>query len=418
MSDTFCIGHIWKVAIDGSAATDLTPSLGSCAGRPDWGESPIPIIAPPTPTPTPPPSPPPTPPPTPTPEPFRYIATGDSIPSGVDLGTSYENDADGRSDASHAYPARLGDRLLTLPSVGGIDLNNTACSGTTTAQYRDTAVCPQSLAGSQNMSQLNYVLSPLGHDPEVITITIGADDYALKLVDQCVLPKLASLDFVGAALCSDQYLRNENSPQNPNNLAAVGNRLKDILGRLTAKYPNSLIVVTNYYNPAPLHLDDGGCAALAGMPGGAALCKVLIVDQINRILADANSLVVDLNLKIASTVAPYISSTGGRVLLADSYPQFTGHCGFTFNFRFGISVAGKQLSVPLNIGCDASQSWIQPRKEFSGSGQGRLGPMTVSLNYQVGVHPNTSGHQCIASVIWNGIKVKLGSPGQVSDPCP
>ena len=352
--------------------------------------------------------------PTPTPEPrfVSYVASGDSIPSGVDLGEDCAHDPGGqetncRANPALAYPQFLIERIYDEVTEG-VGLVNVACSGATTKEFIggvDERICPS----SEGKSQLDYIKDS-AVPPDVVTLTVGADDYALtELLKQC-RGKLESLDFRGAAKCSDDVLQNA-----PASLAVTGQKLETILNELTQARPNAIVAVTNYYNPAPLALQDI-CLALPAFYGG---CRFWVLDPLNRLLENANALVQDLDLRIAATVHPFTEATGGRVQLVSLYDQFAGHCGFNFSFTFTVKVRGQAHSTPTGqVGCDASASWIAPRREYQGEGTKKLGPIEVQFSYHAGVHPNVAGHQCIASEIWNTIRDDLGVPGQVTDACP
>ena len=354
----------------------------------------------------------PTPTPTPTPEPetLTYIATGDSIPSGVDLGTDCDHDphpdpSDCRANPTAAYPQYLADRILAAGISTDVDLQNIACSGATTDEYKNGVRC----AASQGKSQLDYVTTS-EVAPELITVTISANDYALTgLYGKCLEPSLKSgrLDFLRkAAACSKQLVQNQDSKKNPNSLTHIGENLDSILRNLRLTYPNAIIAVTTYYNPAPEEVDNFACWA-------NPTCRYYFLDPINEILSSTDSLFLHLNAEIIETTIPHFAASGGKVRLVDAVDdEFDGHCGFFFGATITGKVKGISQSITVNLGCDSSASWIAPRDETSGSGNIKKGPIEVTYNFQAGVHPNMVGQQCIANMIWEEIKGQMGS----SDP--
>ena len=353
----------------------------------------------------------PTPTPTPTPEPFRYIATGDSIPSGVDLGDWCLNDPGCHSNASKAYPAGL--KLLLSFRVGPVEDINMACSGTKSCQYAQTPT-----AECQNRIQPdpcghNQLRVALDNDPNLVTITLGADDKVLgKLAtdtDACLnlLP-----DFSKALQCARALKATGRAVWWDNLRANLSRILTDYQTYLNA-HPDALVVVTNYYNPMRQPYPDiewaateaaicSGLAAPFPPPLNAvvlAWCGKEFADA-NAVLKEVDSIINRLNTEVANAVTPFEASSGGRIRLVNIHDQFVGHCS---PILINVTVAG--ITRQANLGCSESDSWIAAvhsipwALKFKGIG--------LSGTVTGGVHPNENGQWLIANIIWNAIEGRL-----------
>lgn len=185
--------------------------------------------------------------------------------------------------------------------------------------------------------------------------------------------------------------------------------------------PNLVLAVTNYYNPLPTSISDDTinnfCEPLIDLPGARAETQCRhVLQQGSRNLSQVDKLVTVLNETIEKIVARYSTSTGGRILPVVNIRQsFSTHCT-------PIQVT---LVIPLspdtsgNLGC--SDTWIAPSP--MGSGTRRIttddGNVLVTATYsQVGVHPNDTGHRCIAALIWNASRDKLGLGATSAASCP
>lgn len=334
---------------------------------------------------------------------LRYLATGDSIPAGADIGSSCDTTPPPcTSDPSSAYPSFLAARLAQVNPTGVVWANR-SCSGSTSSEYIDVPRCTSAL------SQLSIGTSP-EQARDLITITLGADDYALATLARTCLPLINQFDIGGAATCAENVLVNEGPA-----LSQLDANLTQILTRLAEANPTAVIVVTNYYNPLPTHIDVDKCIPRGPdhlfAPFPILFACDSIVGDFNRMLSAADDLVTDLNLKLASIANRQAVLTNGRVLLANIHDQFEGHCtAIQLQIKLGITFPARSL------GCDMASTWIAPTPSYSG----HIVLWGVNLDVtQAGVHGNRTGNQCIASVVWETAKSRLGfSEPAMPDPCP
>jgi len=299
-----------------------------------------------------------------------YVATGDSYPAGADVG------GPGVEDRTHAYPQLLADILhQRLSKSLSLDYS---CSGATTTDYIMASQC------NWNNSQLALAL---GEKPDLVTITLGANDFLKPLNKQCLEPYfLKWLIPLWVRDCVSGIL-------------ADGERwkyLEDSLRLTIANYrddTNALVVLTNYPFPGGLRCDRASILVAAAGPLAAGamfahctLYNVLVApiverDYINR-----------LNGIIESMPA---WSASPRVIVADIHAQFQGH-------EFA-----------------SADPWFAPFKAFKVELPLRRWRWLFPLPGIYGVHPNAKGQQCIANVVWEATKAKLGSTEPpVADPCP
>lgn len=358
--------------------------------------------------------------PTPTPEPFQYMATGDSIPSGVDLGTSCDNDPDCPGAPEKAYPEKLKQKLDGF----SVSLHNIACSGATTIQYLDGEygygepdLCAQAA------SRRGQLMEAVSAEPDLVTVTVGVDDFVLsRLYDApepfgCVQNFLLRGDFPGALKCERDIL---NDKEAWDGLRA---RLEMILGRYAHEMTSNsrlVVVVTGYYNPVPTHVELP--VPWKQLCDGLSACRGPVRDM-NKALLLGDKILRKLNYDVIEpAVSRYWSSTGGRIIWADLYGQFEGQC-IPISLTFDVTVKGlTQNYGPYNVGCAESERWIAPREAFSHTTT-LVSRRNLTVNLTIatddGVHPNEEGHQCIANAVWEGVKEQLGSTeAPVADPCP
>lgn len=366
-------------------------------GAAAWGPA---IAQPPTPTPTPTRTDTATPTPTATPRPtLRYTATGDSIPSGVDLGASCSNSAPPCVSApNHAYPSKLADRLT--PSL----VRNIACSGAGSDAYLTTDSCKR--------SQLTQALS---RDFDLLTITVGADDGILNGFVPC-LHKLP--DSRAAAQCA-------NSLENSSTLwSGLATRLDSILGRYKAylnTHPKSVVVETDYYNPVPKPASGAqwdiargaACRAyavqatkrLAGSKFSQAesQCETFLND-LNGLFASAGRIVDKLNKTIQDAVS---RAATDQIRFVSVHSAFDGHCS---PILVDARVNTTWFAIG-NFGCSEASSWIAATQREESQAHGFRVAITV------GVHPSDVGQQCIANLIWNATKGNFGYSGVADAKC-
>jgi Tol biopolymer transport system component len=352
----------------------------------------------------------------------RYVATGDSIPFGADMAT------DPNMPYSSAYPALYWDYLQSLDPQ--YCFANIAESGASTCDYGvgndpETGPCEcrqeppagqycESAPRDDAAQHEDQLLPALDWNPKVVTITLGADNYVLPSLatrnDSC-LDKLKKFDLDGATRCAKEILNNTDE------WATLRAWLSAILDEYSED-PDIYVLVTDYYNPMPTGISVAKrwreCLELSwGGPGNVQVC-LNTLGKFDTALRQVDRIITKLNSEISSVVHRYTGKTRGRIRLVSVHDQFDGHCS---RIALTIKVKGLPLQNSFEIGCSEDKSWIAGT-EFQ-SGPSGWGPFEFKLSGDEGVHPNDSGHQCIASSIWNESKQLLGSSdGRVRDPCP
>lgn len=319
----------------------------------------------------------------------QYAATGDSIAFGADL-TSGSN-----------YPTHLlGDHLTQLASYC---LKNLAESGATTTNYRS--------GGGVFTAQLQPAIDLKA---SLVTVTIGANNKVLPtLVNEC-LPKIVGLDFDGARTCANN-INNDN-----NAWTSLSADLKTILNEYQqslSSNPGLFVAITNYYNPMPPSIDAARQKAFCDQlsPGVAGKCNGML-GPLNGALGAMDSVLHKLNQKIAEAASPYTSSSS-HFIFVNVHDEFVGHCTI-INLSVSLSPYGGSASG--NLGCESSQSWVEPATvQSGGASQKKFGiTWTASGTAQAGVHPNDDGHTCISNLVWEAVKGRLGSSEPAdSSPC-
>jgi lysophospholipase L1-like esterase len=175
---------------------------------------------------------------TPTPGTLIYVATGDSVPDGEDLGGC----PDGTNCKQKAYPQYFAQRLTAAlsPDVP-VSTRNVACSGFTTDQFIDAPDCrgtpyPSPVEGKPG-NQLTEASADEG-DLKVVTITVGADN----LINLLRLNK----QFLGCTV--------HPKPKDPKKCEeALAATLQNVVDDLAVILPQisqqaDLVIVTGYYH--------------------------------------------------------------------------------------------------------------------------------------------------------------------------
>lgn len=278
----------------------------------------------------------------------------------VATGDSYPNGEDvaapGVADRSRAYPALLDNALLALGNPLFLDFS---CSGATTLQYMIVPQC--------NFLRPQLTSASTAY-PDLVTITEGADDF-LPALTQCV----RRVEVTWMRKCVTTALSDETA------WSQLSKRLDDIIGTYLAR-PGTLVVLANY--PFPGMID---CRSpLIGIGGRISYLWCIRVNQvIIPILRD--KFIGRLTTVMQSAAAR--STDPSRVAFVDVSGQFVGHEYWSSQPWF------------------ATTSW-----QFAA-------PHKMSVPY--GVHPNATGQSCIAKLMWEAIKGRLGSTqSPLADPCP
>ena len=167
----------------------------------------------------------PVPPPSPSAPPVPHlVALGDSIAAGWAVG-----------GPDHAYPALLAARLR-------YSVENLAVAGAT--------------AGSVLRDQLPRIAAA----PEVVTVTVGANDVRYE---QCA----SALFGVGGDPCTGGTYRR--------NLDRLARDLALLLDRLHARYPRARLLVSRYYDPFPVRAADVCGLDAARFSGGGPVDRTV-----------------------------------------------------------------------------------------------------------------------------------------------
>jgi lysophospholipase L1-like esterase len=317
-----------------------------------------------------------------------YAAAGDSVANGQDLVT-------GQPYRDHL----LQDHLLSLGfSQAPACYLHTAQNGASTRNYLEGGI---DLFGNSQIAQRGPVLN---FGPNLITLTIGADDNALPtLLHSCMQLILAgNITGPGGAVACEQQILNDASSWNVTTFRLT-NILQDYRQLLLPSRPNLVVAVTNYYNPLPDHLDAQTIQAYCSQAPNyiyEAACKSRL-PQFNAVLSVESSIISRLNTTVAQVVGTVGAQSPGHFVLVDISKKFIGHCtviDYTQVYPDGTSETG-------NLGCGEDQTWIAPNQSSFGA------------STHAGVHPNEKGHECIADLIWVAVRGTLGSSDTASPRC-
>jgi lysophospholipase L1-like esterase len=343
-----------------------------------------------------------------------YVGSGDSVAAGADLLTG------------SAYPHHLLlDHLLQDPVLRrAYALScfvSVAESGASTDNY---------LAGGKDLyeppgfhtAQLSRVV---GRQPDLVTVTAGADDLVLPtLLQTCLVVILrgAIASPAPGVGCVQRVLDDTAAWQHTRqNLTTI---LQGYARWGAANRPNLVVAVTDYYNPMPTQLNAAAISKSCALPhaarlpsflgaGAQALCERYFAN-VSAAFPLIDATIQRLNSVIAQAVGPFAAATHGKVTVVDLYAAFQGHCtSIALPYFFGV--------ITGNLGC--GDSWVAP-SHVALSTPFTLGPVpvggftlpavtiravTVGDLIRGGVHPTDRGQACIADLIWEKVKAQLGS---------
>jgi len=175
------------------------------------------------------------------------VAFGDSIAAGEGSGPSQ-----GYPDNPGAYPARLAEKL-------GWEAQNFAISGACAATSGDgDSATPSNCTKSILSDELPLAVSK-GLHPNLITITVGANDIQFGNCFQAVIGLSADNP------CEKTKLKSS--------LNALRVNLSRSIAAIKQAYPNVPIVLTRYFNPLPS--GDASCSLMPGL----YLYKTIFIDK-------------------------------------------------------------------------------------------------------------------------------------------
>ncbi len=308
-----------------------------------------------------PPPPPPTPTPSPPPSPaiLVYVAAGDSVPDGEDLGGC----PTGTNCREKAYPRLFADRLVQAVSPDiRVELRNVACSGFTTTQFRSLTSCRGS--AYPHGTQLDEIQLDEG-DVKVITITVGADNLLALLEDTRNIGCLTPI------------------PKDPkkceSRVAAALQVVRDDLVTILRGVNEhaDLIIVTGYYPVYEVPADPN---------------RGFIRRKVNGYIERLNSVIWDVT-----------NLDGIKTVYADLGPTFAGH---SFPCRSGEGCPTASLWLAKRIDCEGLPDY----RDFKNDAQlffaivlAKGDPQKVGCLLMPGVHPNDTGQVQISDLLWGEV---------------
>ncbi|MGH3646151.1 MAG: hypothetical protein ACRDTM_03095 [Micromonosporaceae bacterium] len=330
---------------------------------------------------------------------LRYVAGGDAVVLGAKKDSPKEE-----ITASERYSEQLlTDRLQ--PSPGPWCLYNTAVNSTTSATY---------------VSEGNPTQQSKAHDlrPTLITLTLGRQNSTI--VDHVVkcFKNVKDHDFLDANTCALAVLNN----------ASAWKTLNDDLSGILNKYkiqqdgnPRLVVAVTGYFNPYPSATSvateiPGFCAKLVDTIATCTARWILLPPA----LVTLDQVVKKLNTTIKTVVDKFTWTSQGRFFFVNPYDKFKDHC-----MKLEVEIKTR-VYHPTNtvhshdskndFGCD--DEWIvSDGDDGNKSPFLYLTPATTGVlisatqtTVGMGIYPNADGHDCIADLIWEATKNKLGVP--------
>jgi hypothetical protein len=337
-----------------------------------------------------------------TPEALRYVAGGDGVVAG--------KDADSPSDDRYSTQL-LKEHLQTQsPEVwpGPWCEYNTSEDKTTSDDYQHKGdPTQQSVAWNKT--------------PRLITLEVGRQNSTIvDHVDKC-LQNIKDHDFLDANTCALAVLANQQ----------VFDDLRDDLSVILNDYkiqqdrvdPHLIIAVVGYFNPYNTATDvatkiPGFCADLQDTIPTCIARWVLLPPA----LITLDQVVKKLNSTIEAVVQEFFISSQGRFVFVNTYEKFKEHC-MQMNVSIKTQVYHPTNTIhkhdaDKNFGCEEDKSWIASDKN-SGTKTPFLyltpavtGVLILATQEtkDMGINPNKKGHDCIAQMIWEATKNKLGVP--------
>jgi hypothetical protein len=334
---------------------------------------------------------------------LRYVAGGDAV-----LHWTGNSDDPGADDR---YPEQLlTEHLQTAP--GPWCLWNTSADPTTTDEYMD--------GGPPSQQALANDLRP-----RLITLTIGRqNDSIVEHVTTC-LQNIKDHDFLEANTCALQVLTDQGAwDELSKDLADILNRYKVQM----AGNPQLVVAVTGYFNPYPRATSVATkipqfCANLQDTIPTCTIRWILLPPA----LISLDQVVRKLNTTIETVVAPFTQSSQGRFVFVNPYEKFADHCT-----KMDVEIKTTVYHPPNTVhkhdsskdfGCD--DPWIATDGNdgtktpfpYLTPAVGGVLTLATQTTKGMGIYPDTDGHDCIADLIWEATKNKLGVPEAPKDAC-
>lgn len=325
----------------------------------------------------------------------RYVASGDFIPAGRDIGQM------------DRYPERLlSDHLQNY----GYCVYNIASDGATSSSI---------ISGGQLATTWN-------RSPNLITLSVGEQNSGIvKMIDSC-FDKIKDHDFSGASVCASEVLANSSAWSGlTSNLTTTLQQYRMIMsGR-----PSLVVAILNYPNPYPSAASTTINIPLLCVPllDTAPTCSIRWA-QLPVALGLLDQAVQKLNTTIQNAAQPFINSSS-RFVYVDIYSKFQNHC-----MKMDVSIK-TTVEHPEEDGVihehDSSKDFGCSSPWFVEGDTGTeiptyldpaaLGVLTneSQTTTGMGVSVNADGQKCIADAIWEAdtidpgltpLKWKLGVP--------
>lgn len=189
-----------------------------------------------------------------------YVALGDSYTAAPGIGPAADaEDPDACYRSQGNYP-----RLVAR--AAGLRLVDTSCSGANTESIAGSQL---TLSGKRRTPQL----ADLGTDPDLVTLSIGGNDFALFNLIATFCPSLAAKDPSGSP-CAELDEQITSGEDLEAKLDQVESRNAKALRDIRARAPRAVILVIGYPAIVP---ERGTCKHLGSTPGDIPLLHGLNV---------------------------------------------------------------------------------------------------------------------------------------------
>jgi hypothetical protein len=327
----------------------------------------------------------------------RYVAVGDHVPAGHEVGED------------ERYPEQLISKHL---GAYGYCVYNKAVNETTSSTYLSEG----QLAQTWNLR------------PDLITLTVGGENTSIVNAITSCFDKVRDHDFLGANICAAMVLADAGAwSQLQSDLTTALQQYRLIMsGR-----PNLVVALVGYANPYPSALDAGIGIPLLCIPlvDTIPTCTVRWV-QLPPALAMLDRAIKQLNGTMQAAIRPFQQGpSGNRYVFVDIYEKFRDHC-MKMDVEIKTTVEHPEQSGAVHdhnsshdFGCD--DPWFVEGDDGTAipfylipAAPGVLVKQSQTTE-GMGVHPDADGQACIADLIWEAdtidpgttpLKWKLGVP--------
>jgi hypothetical protein len=341
---------------------------------------------------------------------FRYVAAGDAVADGIEVDTKDQPSEEKR------YSRQLLNEHIRTTGFPGCEYN-TAHDPTTT----DTFVTENVYEGISQQAAI------WKQDVRLVTITLGRQNSTIvDHVEKC-FKNVKDHDFLDANTCALNVLAN------PTHWDKLKKDLDSILNTIKVQMdgaPSDIVVaVTGYFNPYPAATDvatkiPGFCAKLQDTIATCIARWVLLPPA----LVTLDQVVQKLNTTIKEVVDKFHTGSQGRYFFVNPYEKFKSHC-MKMKVKIETTVYHPTNTVhdhntdDTNFGCETN--WVatdhddgtkSPFLYLTPAATGVL-ILATQKTLEMGIYPNEDGHDCIADLIWEATKKRLGSQEEPKDAC-